>query len=69
LGFEGVIGRYIRVEGAYSLLPNCRAVCANNQFLGGGGELGETTDREVFVVEAGIIVNGVVGLWMCQITY
>lgn len=51
-------------RGTYSLFTNCRAVCADDQFLGCGGELCETTDREVFVVEGGIVVDGVIGLYV-----
>ena len=50
------------VIGTYSLVFDCGAVGAYNEFLGGGGEIGQAADGEVFVVEIGIIVDGVVGL-------
>ena len=54
-------------RGTYSLFANCRAVCADDQLLGCGGELCETTDGEVFVVEGGIVVDGVIGLQMLML--
>lgn len=47
----------------YALFADGWAVRADNQLLCGRGEVGETANGEVFVVETGVVVDGIVGLF------
>lgn len=51
------------MTGTYALLFYGGAVGAEDQFLGCAGEVGETGDGEVFVVEVGVVAEDLVGLW------
>lgn len=52
-----------REDGTYALLFDGGAVGADDQLLGGAGEVGETCDGKVFMVEVRIIAEDLVGLW------
>lgn len=47
---------------AYPFLADRRAVPTDNEFLRRGREVGQTADGQVFVVQAGIVVDSVIGL-------
>lgn len=55
--------RFLLRRDTYALFADGCAVCADNQLLCGGGEVGETANGEVFVVQAGVVVDSVVGLF------
>ena len=50
--------------GAHPLVLDSRAVFAQYEFLRGGSELGETGDRQVLVVEVGVVAESLFGLWV-----
>ena len=49
-------------SGAYALFSNSGARGTENELLGGGGEVREAGDGEVFVVEGGVFAQYFVGL-------
>ena len=49
-------------ELAYSSFLDCGAPWAENEFLSGRGELGETSDGEIFMIEVGVFPQDLVGL-------
>lgn len=60
----GVSSSHDVMEGCpHPLLLDGGAVTTEHELLGGGCELGETSDREVLVVEIGVVAQSVVGLW------
>jgi hypothetical protein len=46
----------------YPFVANRGAISADNELLCGRGEVGQPADGEVFVVHAGVIVDGVISL-------
>lgn len=47
---------------AYPFLADRSAVPADNEFLRRGRKVGQPADGQVFVVQAGIVVDSVIGL-------
>lgn len=50
------------LQGDGSLLGDGWGLLAQNELLRGGGEVGQTGDGEVFVVEIGVVADEFVGL-------
>jgi hypothetical protein len=46
----------------YPFLANRGAISADDELLRGRGEVGQPADGEVFVIHAGVVVDGVISL-------
>ena len=46
----------------YPFLANRGAISADDELLCGRGEVGQPTDGEIFVVHAGVVMDGVISL-------